>query len=164
MAHQNQCDQCEERRTILLRPPTGGAAGRDSLRSARFDLKKAHGAKIPGVLRQYARLQATSRLAGLYRTLVVRSRQLLSESSTWVSGLSPLALRSGGQIRGRGTSAWAYIERRLIKERDAQIKCCGDLIRRHREEHAETLLKAAVGMALGGATLDQVLQRFLRRE
>lgn len=33
-----------------------------------------------------------------------RSRQLLSESSTWAGRLSPLALRSGGQIRGRGTS------------------------------------------------------------
>lgn len=60
--------------------------------------------------------------------------------------------------------AWAYVERHFVKERDARIKCCGDLIRRHREEHAETLLKAAVGMALEGATLDQVLQRFLRRE
>lgn len=60
--------------------------------------------------------------------------------------------------------AWAYVERRLVEERSAQIKCCGDLIRRHREEHAESLLKAAVGMAQDGATLNQVLQRFLRYE
>jgi hypothetical protein len=60
--------------------------------------------------------------------------------------------------------AWAYVERRFVKERNAQIKCCGDLIRRHREEHAETVLRAAVGMALEGAMLDQVLQRFLGRE
>jgi hypothetical protein len=60
--------------------------------------------------------------------------------------------------------AWAYVERRFVKERDAQLKCCGDLIRRHREEHAEALFKAAVEMARDGATLDQVLQRFLKRE
>ena len=59
--------------------------------------------------------------------------------------------------------AWAYVERRLVEERSLEIKCPGDLIRRHREEHAETLLKAAVGMALDGATLNQVLQRFLSR-
>lgn len=58
--------------------------------------------------------------------------------------------------------AWACIERRFVKERNAQFNCCGDLIRRHREEHAETLFKAAVGMALEGATLNQVLQRFLK--
>jgi len=59
--------------------------------------------------------------------------------------------------------AWAYVERRLVKERSSEIKCSGDLIRRHREEHAEAVLKAAVGMALEGATLEQVLQRFLER-
>ncbi|MBO0800263.1 MAG: transposase [Blastocatellia bacterium] len=60
--------------------------------------------------------------------------------------------------------AWAYLERRYVEEGGTQIKTYGDLIRRHREEHAESLLKAAVGMALEGATLDQVLQRFLSRD
>lgn len=60
--------------------------------------------------------------------------------------------------------AWAYVERRFVKERGSEIKCCGDLIRRHREEHAETLLKAAVEMTLAGATREQVLQRFLKRD
>jgi hypothetical protein len=60
--------------------------------------------------------------------------------------------------------AWAYVERRFVKERGSEIKCSGDLIGRHREEHAESLLKAAVGMALEGASFDQVLQRFLKRE
>lgn len=60
--------------------------------------------------------------------------------------------------------AWAYVERRFVEERGAEIKCPGDLIRRHREEHAEAWLEAAVVMALEGATRDQVLQRFLRRE
>ena len=57
--------------------------------------------------------------------------------------------------------AWAYIERRFVTERDAQIKCCGDLIRRHRDEHAEAVLTAAVEMTLAGATREQVLRRFL---
>ena len=61
--------------------------------------------------------------------------------------------------------AWAYVERRFVKERSGQIKCYGDLIRRHRDEHAEAWLKAAVEMAQeDGTTIDQVLQRFLGRE
>ena len=59
--------------------------------------------------------------------------------------------------------AWAEVERRLVEEGGSEIKCSGDLIRRHREEHAETWLKAAVGMALDGATLDPGWQRFLGR-
>jgi tellurite resistance protein len=55
--------------------------------------------------------------------------------------------------------AWAYIERRFVIERGAQIKCCGDLIRRHREEHAESVLTAAVEMTLQGATREEVLQQ-----
>jgi hypothetical protein len=60
--------------------------------------------------------------------------------------------------------SWAYVEQRFVKERGPEIKCHGDLIRRHREEHAEAWLIAALKMAQDGATLDQVLQRFLRRE
>jgi len=36
--------------------------------------------------------------------MVKRSRQLLSQSSTWAGRLSPLALRSGGQVCGRSAS------------------------------------------------------------
>ena len=57
--------------------------------------------------------------------------------------------------------AWAYVERRFHTEREAQIKCYGDLIRRHRDEHSEALLKAAVEMAHAGATPAAVLQRFI---
>jgi hypothetical protein len=60
--------------------------------------------------------------------------------------------------------AWSYVEQRFVKERGPQLKCYGDLIRRHREEHAEAWLEAAVRMAQDGASLDLVLQRFLRRE
>ena len=60
--------------------------------------------------------------------------------------------------------AWAYVEQRFVKERGPQIKCHGDLIRRHREEHTEAWLIAALKMAQDGAPTDQVLQRFLRRE
>jgi hypothetical protein len=60
--------------------------------------------------------------------------------------------------------AWAYIERRFVEAQGPEIRCCGDLIGRHREEQAEAWLEAAVVMTLEGATCDQVLQRFLRRE
>jgi hypothetical protein len=60
--------------------------------------------------------------------------------------------------------ALAYVERRFAQERGPEIKCCGDLIRRHREEHTEAWLTAAVVMAQEGASLDQVLQRFLKRK
>lgn len=58
--------------------------------------------------------------------------------------------------------AWAYVERRFTEERGAHIKCYGDLIRRHRDEHAVSWLTGAVQMALEGHSLDQVLQRYLR--
>ncbi len=40
--------------------------------------------------------------------------------------------------------AWAYVERRSTEERSAQIRSYGDLLRRHREEHAEAWLTAAL--------------------
>jgi len=57
--------------------------------------------------------------------------------------------------------AWAYVEQRFIKERGPQIKCHGDLIRRHRDEHAAAWLIAALKMAQDGAPLEEVLHRFL---
>jgi hypothetical protein len=57
---------------------------------------------------------------------------------------------------------WAYLERRLETERSAQIKCYGDLIRRHRDEHAQAWLTAAVQLALETGSIETVLQRFLR--
>ena len=56
---------------------------------------------------------------------------------------------------------WAYVEQRFVKERGPQIKCHGDLIRRHREEHAAAWLIAALKMAQDGAPLEEVLHRFL---
>lgn len=59
--------------------------------------------------------------------------------------------------------ALAYLERRLAVERSTTLKCCGDLLRRHREEHAEAWLRAVVEMAQRpGVMPDAVLQRFLR--
>src|SRR6266508_3761635 len=60
--------------------------------------------------------------------------------------------------------AWAYVEQRFVKERGPQIKCHGDLIRRHREEHAAAWLRAALKMAQDGAPLEEVLHRFLGNE
>jgi len=60
--------------------------------------------------------------------------------------------------------AWAYVERRYVEERGAQIQTYGDLIRRHRDEHAELWLTGALEMLLAGHSKEEVLQRFLRLE
>lgn len=59
--------------------------------------------------------------------------------------------------------AWAYVEQRFVAERSASVSCYGDLIRRHREEHARAWLTAAVQEALAGGALEPVLERFLRQ-
>jgi hypothetical protein len=59
---------------------------------------------------------------------------------------------------------WAYVERRLAQERSAQIKTYGDVIRRHRDEHAVDWLTGALEMMQQTGDMRQVLQRFLRLE
>jgi hypothetical protein len=59
--------------------------------------------------------------------------------------------------------AWAYVERRFVQERSASVRCYGDLIRRHREEHAEAWLTAAVEEAVSTGEIEPVLRRFLRQ-
>lgn len=58
--------------------------------------------------------------------------------------------------------AWAYVEQRLAQERSAQVKTYGDIIRRHRDEHAIDWLTGAIQMALQTGDAKAVLQRFLR--
>ena len=60
--------------------------------------------------------------------------------------------------------AWAYVQRRFAQERSAQIKTYGDVIRRHRDEHAIDWLKGAVEMAIETGDVELVLQHFLRME
>jgi hypothetical protein len=60
--------------------------------------------------------------------------------------------------------AWAYVEQRFVKERSARIKCYGDLIRRHREEHEVELVKDILRMAQAGHSEEEILQRFLHLE
>jgi hypothetical protein len=57
---------------------------------------------------------------------------------------------------------WAYVERRFEQERSAQIKTYGDLIRRHRDEHAIEWLTGAVKMMQETGNLQQVLNCYLR--
>jgi hypothetical protein len=57
---------------------------------------------------------------------------------------------------------WAYVERRFEQERSAQLKTYGDLIRRHRDEHAIAWLTGAIEMAIETGDTDLVLERFLR--
>lgn len=58
--------------------------------------------------------------------------------------------------------AWAYVERRFASERSPQIKTYGDIIRRHRDEHAVDWLTGALHMLQDTGDIQQVLQRFLR--
>jgi hypothetical protein len=60
--------------------------------------------------------------------------------------------------------AWAYVEQRFALERSPQVKTYGDIIRRHRDEHAIVWLKGAIHMAVQTGDTDLVLQRFLRLE
>lgn len=57
---------------------------------------------------------------------------------------------------------WTYVERRFEQERSAQIKTYGDLIRRHRDEHAIEWLTGAVKMMQETGDLQQVLNCYLR--
>ena len=60
--------------------------------------------------------------------------------------------------------AWAYIERRFVIERGTQVKTYGDLIRRHRDEHAAATLKSALTMMQAGTSIDEVIARFVPQE
>ena len=59
--------------------------------------------------------------------------------------------------------AWAYVEWRYARERSAQIRSYGDLIRRHRDEHAEAWLTAALQEAVSTGKVEPVLRRVLRQ-
>lgn len=60
--------------------------------------------------------------------------------------------------------AWAYVEQRFAQERSAQVRTYGDIIRRHRDEHAIDWLAGAIQMAIETGDPELVLQRFLRLE
>lgn len=59
---------------------------------------------------------------------------------------------------------WTYVERRFEQERSVQIKTYGDLIRRHRDEHAVAWLTGALEMMQETGDIQQVLHRYLRLE
>ena len=58
--------------------------------------------------------------------------------------------------------AWAYVEERFARERSAQIRCYGDVMRRHRDDHAAAWLRAAVEQGIHTGDIEAVLNRFLR--
>jgi hypothetical protein len=59
--------------------------------------------------------------------------------------------------------AWAYVEERLARERSAQIRCYGDVIRRHRDDHAAAWQRAALEQGIRTGDIESVLNRFLRQ-
>ncbi len=60
--------------------------------------------------------------------------------------------------------AWAYVEQRFAQERSAQVRTYGDILRRHRDEHAIDWLEGAIEMAIETGDPELVLRRFLRLE
>ena len=56
------------------------------------------------------------------------------------------------------------VEQRFALERSPQVRTYGDIVRRHRDEHAIVWLKGAIQMAVETGNTDLVLQRFLRLE
>jgi hypothetical protein len=58
--------------------------------------------------------------------------------------------------------AWAYVEGRFARERSAQVRCYGDVVRRHRDDHAAAWLRAAVEQGIRTGDVETVLKRFLR--
>ena len=69
--------------------------------------------------------------------------------------------------------AWAYVEQRFTQERSIQASPCGsargvrtygDIIRRHRDEHAIDWLEGAIQMAIETSDAEGGLRRFLRLE
>lgn len=58
--------------------------------------------------------------------------------------------------------AWAYVEYRFAMERSAQIRTYGDIIRRHRDEHAIEWLDGAIQMAIDTGDRQAVIEHFLR--
>jgi hypothetical protein len=59
--------------------------------------------------------------------------------------------------------AWAYVEQRLARERSSAIRCYGDVIRRHRDDHAAAWLRAAVEQGIRTGDVESVLKQFLRQ-
>lgn len=58
--------------------------------------------------------------------------------------------------------AWAYVEFRFAQERSAQVRTYGDIIRRHRDEHAIAWLTGAIDMAIETGDPQAVIEQFLR--
>ena len=58
---------------------------------------------------------------------------------------------------------WAYVEERFARERSAQVRTYGDILRRHREEHGEDWLRGVVQMAIETGDAEAVVKRFLRQ-
>jgi len=60
--------------------------------------------------------------------------------------------------------AWAYVEQRFAQECSTRVKTYGDIIRRHRDEHAIDWLAGAIEVAAQTGDIELTLQRFLRLE
>jgi hypothetical protein len=60
--------------------------------------------------------------------------------------------------------AWAYLQYRLGQTNDRQVRNPADVIRLHRDEHAQDWLRGACLEAVATGDLEAVLRRYLRQE
>jgi hypothetical protein len=60
--------------------------------------------------------------------------------------------------------AWAHVQWRLAQTDDRQVQNAADVIRLHRDEHAQDWLRGACQEAIATGDLEAVLRRYLRRE
>jgi len=59
--------------------------------------------------------------------------------------------------------AWAYVQWRLARTRNHQMRNPADVIRQHRDEHMRMWLKAALSEAVITGNIDAVIERYLPR-
>ncbi len=59
--------------------------------------------------------------------------------------------------------ARAYGEWRFGRERSARVQTCGDVVRRHREEHAEDWLRGVIRMAIEKKICDWLWMNFYKQ-
>ncbi len=141
-----------------------------------------HLAKVPGTVRVYFSKRHPRAIAPAYfmSTDLTRSAQVALQGygGRWSCEIDNFYLKTQlglADFRVQSYEAvdkymvvvlttWAYVERRFAQEHSAQVQTYGDIIRRHRDEHAVDWLTGALEMLQATGDVQLVLQRFLRLE
>ncbi len=137
VVHAGKRDHYGRRKTNLLCATARRPFSRCSLRRPCLLLEKAPQGEIAGVHRMYgSRLLGQTSLARIHLALVMRNRQLLLEDPGRTGRLPCPVLRSGGQIHRRRSFGLGLRRAAFRSGAFRPTKTYGDIIRRHRDEHA----------------------------